>query len=132
MSRILDDSPEGGAPGRLANSPVQENVDLPTPTIDNSPTGVFSYCPQSTISFDPTLTNSPRALDEDELNKMPSPITPSQQRESVASTWSLTGRTVTNTVQLNNLPTPGGRQPPSQKGTIGGMSVKETEQQFLC
>ncbi|CAE6460047.1 unnamed protein product [Rhizoctonia solani] len=130
MSRILDDSPGGGAPGHLTNSPVQENVDLPTPSGENGPSGLFSFRPQSTISNGPTLTNSPKVLEEDELTEMPSPITPSWRRESVAS-WSSTGRTVNGTVRLNNPPTPGGRRPPSRMGTIGGMSVEETEQRFM-
>ncbi|KAJ1304267.1 hypothetical protein OPQ81_005427 [Rhizoctonia solani] len=125
MSRILDDSPGGGAPAQLTNSPVQEHVDLPTPS-DNTHSGVFSFRPQSTISYDRALTNSPKILQEDELTEMPSPITPSRRRESVAS-WSSTGRTMTNTVRLNNPPTPAGRRPPSRMGTIGGMSVEETE-----
>ncbi|KAF8739662.1 hypothetical protein RHS02_05139, partial [Rhizoctonia solani] len=130
MSHILDDSPEGGAP-RLADSPVQENVDLPTSAVDNSPVAAFSYRPQSTISFDPTFTNSPKLFEEDELTEMPSPITPSRRRESVASNWSSTARTAASTIRLNNPPTPSGRRPPSRKGTIGGMSVEETEQRFL-
>ncbi|KEP50087.1 putative transmembrane protein [Rhizoctonia solani 123E] len=130
MSRILHDSPEGGAPNHLTNSPVQENVDLPTPSGESGPSGSFSFRPQSTISYDPTLTNSLKIFEEDELTEMPSPITPSRRRESVAS-WSSTGRTVTSTVRLNNPPTPGGRRPPSRMGTIGGMSVEETEQRFM-
>lgn len=130
MSRILDDATEGGAPGQLTNSPVQESVELPTPNDDNVNSGSFSFRPQSIISYERTLTNSPKILEEDELTEMPSPITPSRRRESVAS-WSSTGRTVTNTVRLNNPPTPGGRRPPSRMGTIGGMSVEDTEQRFV-
>lgn len=122
MSRLFDDVPEGGAPGRLTSSPVQDTIDLPTPIDAPTPRPV-------SFSFD-HYTSSPQ-LEQDELADVPSPITPSRRRESVASVWSAAGRSATSTVRLNNPPTPGGRRPPSRKGTIGGMSVEEVEHRFV-
>lgn len=126
MSRLFDDTLEGGAPGRLTNSPVQENIDLPGP---DSASPAFNRT--RSVGFDgaTNYSGSPHLGEEDELAEMQTPISPNR-RQSTASVWS-TGRTAT--IRLMNPPTPGGlRRPPSRRGTVGGMSIDESgEPRFM-
>jgi len=113
--------------GQLSASPVQDNVDLPE---SPPPSAISNHAPSQ--SYERTLFSaSPEPAEEDELTEMPaSPL--STRRQSVVSIRASTVRTPNSTVRLNQPPTPGpgGRRPPSRKGTIGGMSVEEVEHRF--
>ncbi|QRV79044.1 hypothetical protein RhiJN_07059 [Ceratobasidium sp. AG-Ba] len=116
----------------LSASPVQDPVELPP---DSSPSA-SSARPHWT-SYDRTLFSaSPEPVDpadEDELTEMPAtPMSTSRRRESVVSIGRNSNvRSPTSTVRLSQVPAPGGRRPPSRKGTIGGISVEEVEHRFV-